>query len=272
MNRKESLGKRFPQLGSRAQRGSKPRCHLLTHGPRELVAGRLTKLVSPFATVSPTDFWMPEGFVDCSEAELDKAAGLLDPDRRRKLAEWWLPVDRIGARTPNFDIASTCTVEGSPGLLLIEAKAHQQELLKEAAGRVLEDDASDERRATHPAIGKAIDEACRGLSAATGKAWKISRDSHYQISNRFAWSWKLTELGVPVVLVYLGFLEASEMKDRGGLISNDEDWKELVLGHGSGRIPRETWGRAWNLNGQSFVPLIRTAMQSLDHAGDFLSP
>ena len=28
------------------------------------------------------------------------------------------------------------------------------------------------------------------------------------MSNRFAWAWKLADLGVPVVLVYLGFFRA----------------------------------------------------------------
>ena len=36
---------------------------------------------------------------------------------------------------PNWDLASTCTVEGKPGIALIEAKAHDQELIKEETGR-----------------------------------------------------------------------------------------------------------------------------------------
>jgi hypothetical protein len=44
--------------------------------------------------------------------------------------------------------------------------------------------------------------------------WTLSRDSHYQLTNRFAWAWKLASMGVPVVLGYLGFQGAAEMKDR----------------------------------------------------------
>lgn len=44
--------------------------------------------------------------------------------------------------------------------------------------------------------------------------WAISRDSRYQKSNRFAWACKLAGLGLPVVLMYLGFVRADEMRDR----------------------------------------------------------
>jgi hypothetical protein len=65
----------------------------------------------------------------------------------------------------------------------------------------------------------------------------ISRDSHYQMSNRFAWSWKLAEYGIPVVLVYLGFLNASEMVDRGDPFANQDSWESLVMAHSSPLFP-----------------------------------
>ena len=45
--------------------------------------------------------------------------------------------------------------------------------------------------------------------------WSLSRDSHYQLANRFAWAWKLADMGLPTILIYLGFLNAAEMKDQG---------------------------------------------------------
>jgi hypothetical protein len=137
------------QLNPKERRGSKPRCHLLTHGTVDEVAARLTALAAPFATVSADDAWMPVGFEQVQEAELNKAPRLLNADLRAKLGAWWLPADRQTARTPNFDIASTCTVGGVPGLLLVEAKAHAQELRKEESGRVLEANASEDRIASH---------------------------------------------------------------------------------------------------------------------------
>ncbi len=62
----------------------------------------------------------------------------------------------------------------------------------------------------HAQIGRAISEASLGLKD-TMDGWNLSRDSHYQLANRFAWAWKLASMGVPVVLVYLGFLGAAEM-------------------------------------------------------------
>lgn len=253
----------FKELRRNAQRGSKPRCHLFTDGSPVLVANRLTRLAAPFAIVDPSDQWMPQGFTDTAEAELDKAERLLDSAWRGQLADWWLPADRQGSRTPNFDIASTCTIDGKRGLLLIEAKAHDQELSKEAAGRQLPVDASEDRKASHPSIGQAIEAARAGLTAATGHPWRISRDSHYQMSNRFAWSWKLTQLGIPVCLIYLGFLCADEMVDQGGPILTAEEWNSLVLSHSASLFPPEIWGKAWTMNAVRFVPLISTAMQPL---------
>ncbi len=206
---------------------------------------------------------MPQGFTVTAEAELDKAERLLDRAHRGQLVDWWLPSNRHGARTPNFDIASTCIIDGKRGLLLIEAKAYDQELIKEAAGRHLPKDASEDRKASHPTIGLAIESARAGLTAATGHPWDISRDSHYQMSNRFAWSWKLTQLGIPVCLVYLGFLCADEMADKGDPVLTAEAWTRLVLSHSASLFPPEIWDQAWTVNGVRFAPLIATAMQPL---------
>ena len=35
---------------------------------------------------------------------------------------WWLAVASNNTRTPNWDIVTTCTIEGKPGIVLIEAK------------------------------------------------------------------------------------------------------------------------------------------------------
>lgn len=251
------------QLNSKERRGSKPRCHLLTHGTADEVAERLTALVAPFATVSPDDCWMPVGFAQVQEAELNKAPRLLSADIRAQLGAWWLPTDRQTARTPNFDIASTCTVGGVPGLLLVEAKAHAQELRKEESGRVLAANESEDRRASHGTIGRAIAEAATGLTLATGAPCHISRDSHYQMANRFAWAWKLTELGVPVVLVYLGFLNADEMEDRSAPFASDAEWHQLVQAHSAPLFEVDPWEKVWACNGHSLVPLIRSIKLSL---------
>ena len=251
------------RLNPKERRGSKPRCHLLTHGSADEVATRLTSLAAPFAQVSSEDRWMPQGFDEPEEAQLDKAPRLLEPDIRAELAAWWLAPASRGARTPNFDIASTCTIDNRPGLLLVEAKAHDEELNNEAAGRSLTADASDDRKASHETIAAAVRSACSGLSEATSLPWRIARDTHYQMSNRFAWSWKLTALGIPVVLVYLGFLKADEMKDRGQPFASHEDWERLVKAHSHPLFPPEVWGRKWIVSGRPFIPLIGSIEQPL---------
>ncbi len=119
------------RLKRNQQRGSKPRCHLLTHGSPDAVAAKLTALVAPFASVAPSDCWMPQGFENTDEATLPEAARLLSADVRLELRRWWLVVASNNTRTPNWDVASTCMIEGKAGIMLIEAKAHDQELIKE---------------------------------------------------------------------------------------------------------------------------------------------
>ena len=51
------------------------------------------------------------------------------------------------------------------------------------------------------------------------------------MSNRFAWAWKLTDLGIPIVLVYLGFLGATEMKDNGQPLADAGAWESIVKRH-----------------------------------------
>lgn len=181
------------------------------------------------------------------------------------MGEWWLPPDRQDARTPNFDIASTCTIDGAGGLLLVEAKAHQMELEKETAARRLATDASRERRESHVKIGAAIESARVGLEAATTLKWQISRDSHYQMANRFAWSWKLAQLGIPVVLVYLGFLSATDMSKPGEVPFGDAAaWEASTRAHSASLFPAQVWNRRWPVNDAVLVPLIRSLEISLE--------
>ena len=47
-------------------------------GLADLVAERLTRLISPYGFVAATDHWMPEGFTRPEEAQLHQATRLLD--------------------------------------------------------------------------------------------------------------------------------------------------------------------------------------------------
>ena len=156
-------------------RGSRPRCVLLADGTRHDVAARLTDLVGlPDVTVSANDFWMPRGKPVWTsegwskrpsvEARLDRDVGFLGPEVRQQLRDWWLKVVR-GANTPNWDVATTCKIEGRNGLLLMEAKAHSNELSN--AGKSTPRNENGWKN--HERIGSAIEQARAGLGRDVGR-------------------------------------------------------------------------------------------------------
>ncbi len=258
-------------------RGSRPRCVLLVDGDKEEAAGRLTRLVGvDGVTITGDDIWQPRGkptqkedgswdTTPAEEVELDKPTDLLPLSTSERLRNWWLAASENDPKTPNWDIASTCTVQGNKGLLLVEAKAHWNELARSSEGKRLVKPASDGTLKNHEKIGIAIEEAAVGLRAATSGNWRIARDSHYQLSNRFAWSWKLASLGTPVVLVYLGFLYATDIAKGGNLFHSEDHWERVIKGHCEGVIDNGCWGRWLDVDGVPMIPLIRAIEQPFQY-------
>jgi len=244
-------------LNPKARRGSKPRCHLLTHGDPEEVSARLTQLITPWGQVDTVNKWMPQGFTDTAEAQLGRVDNLLAPAVGRALVDWWLAMPK-DARVPHWDIASTCTIEGKSGLLLIEAKAHDEELNYEKTGKKRERNETAGQRQNREQIHNRMQEANDDLTDSTKIEWALSIEHHYQMSNRFGWAWKLTELGIPVILIYLGFLNAIEMSDRGVPFDNYETWAQLVMSHSEPLFSNQVWNMRWMLHGQPFIPLIKS--------------
>lgn len=261
----------YPRLGPTQQKGSKPRCHLMMSGLPNEVAIRLAKLVGiDKITFREDDCWLPQGFDVIHEAQLgtEGKSPIADGAIRKALRDWWLSVPSDRANTPNWDIASTCTINGKAGLLLVEAKAHNIELRNEERGKPLEGTegkgVSMNSRRNHVRIGAAIQEASLALASATGLPWALSRDWNYQMSNRFAWSCRLAELGIPVVLVYLGFLRADEMKSgKQAGFSTHDDWENLVRNHSSSLFPQSVWEQPMEVSGTRLIPLIRSIEQPL---------
>lgn len=257
--------KRFPELDDDEQRGSKPRCHLFTDGTRVEVAGRLTALVKPYGSVSRAHNWLPIGFDDVEEVQLHKPNGLIGAEASRELEDWWF--ETRGGSGLVWDLASQCVIgtgrHERSGILLVEAKAHTKEL--KSAGKKLKGNASAASRRNHEHIGRAIGKANLGLASLTGKqGWALSRDDCYQMANRFAWAWKLADLGMPVVLVYLGFLNAVEMSDLGDPFREHADWVECVKAHAKHKVPDDAWDRDWTMpDGALLVPRIISVRQSL---------
>ncbi len=258
-------------------RGSRPRCILLMDGTRKDVAKRLTDLVDyPGVVVSCNDKWMPYGKPvwksygkwdkePSKEAQLDKSC--LVECISEQLKEWWLATYNDETKTPTWDIASTCTIQGEQGLLLVEAKAHRNEL--DESGKTLSQNQqrNANSRKNHARIREAIIEANKNLKQVTTGPWDLSIDHHYQLSNRFAWAWKLAMLEIPVALVYLGFLNAEEMADRGPPFSTEVEWEKVLKKHCEGIVDDTCWGERLDIKGTPhikgtpLIPLIRAIDQ-----------
>ena len=234
---------------------------LLVDGGREEVAIRLTKLVDvPEVTISPSDTWMPYGkpvqengswdTTPAKEVILSRPSCLVKTPIQRQLRAWWLAVPKR-ANAPNWDIASTCAIRSKPGLLLVEAKAHDNEQMGKS------DRCSSRHDDNREQIQSAIADAAAGFRLTSGGPWNISRDTHYQLSNRFAWSWKLASLGIPVVLLYLGFLNAQDVADRGLPFSSKAHWEQVLRSYGEGIVDDGCWGRWLDVDGVTLLPLIR---------------
>jgi hypothetical protein len=109
----------------------------------------------------------------------------------------------------------------------------------------------------------AIAEANAALDAIE-PGFALSRDSHYQLANRFAWAWKIASMGVPVLLVYLGFLNAQDMQVDGPLITSAEHWEIVMRRHAQGIVPEAAWGRE--------MMIAHTPMRAIIRADDIRLP
>jgi len=215
--------------------------------------------------ITDDDLWMPQGKTSVSEARRSQLVTLLKPaygakrsaEIEKELKVWWNPK---GGNTPNWDIAGSCKIRGTPGLLLVEAKAHGCELKSQCKPKVSKKE-SYGRRMNHWCIRLAIAEAAGGLQSITRRYWKLSRNRHYQISNRFAWSWKLATLGIPVVLLYLGFLDAAEMADDGPLFRTEQEWERILKDHSRNAVDQNCWGKWLDVNGVPLLSLVRAINQ-----------
>lgn len=214
------------------------------------VAAFLTQLAQPHALVSVEARWQPRGFLEGDEARLGEAAAFLTPHQREALSAWWLAV-RERANTPNWDIVSTCQVEGRPGLVLVEAKAHDGEMHRD--GKDPGNSENDKR------ISAAVAEANNALGGLQA-GWGLCTNNNYQLCNRFAWAWKIASLGIPVILVYLGFLDADEMGN--GAFRTPDVWRSCLLEHAQGVVPAAAWEQRQSVDGSWFVPVIRAARVS----------
>ena len=210
-------------------RGSRKHVLDWTERPEFLV--ELLETLQPLqCKVSAESDWMPTGYRNPAEARLEVFGSRVFPNHRAwpAVSSWWLKHPK-GANTPNWDLALRCEIEGDAGLVLVEAKANVPELSD--AGKPREKNPSRSSEENHERIGVAISEA-RDALAHSLPGISIGRDRSYQLSNRIAFGWKLAALGIPVVLVYLGFTGDEGIREvNRDPIMDAEHWNKLFRSH-----------------------------------------
>ncbi len=242
---------------------SRMRTLALTGQGGTATAAALSGLIDGIGAVDPGAVRAPCGMDRPEEPRIDEVNGLIkDHDVRAALHDWWVEPDAKG-RTPAWNIAAACTIGSRPGVLLVETMAHVGEL---------NSDHMPTREKPHLArIRGALAEASDGWNAALldyadqrgfklSHKVKLSTDSHYRLSTRFAFAWKLADLGVPVALVYLGFLNAMEIEDDGRLLfRNHAMWGRCVFEKTNKPLPEEIWNETFDVRGTPLTVLQRSA-------------
>ena len=228
-------------------KGSRLRCLMMTHRSRTDVSSFLNSIVTPAAVVTDADQWAPRGFPHPDEAKLGETSGFLTDAQRNEVTNWWLAKPGR-ANTPNWDFVSQCLIGERQGLILVEGKAHEDEFADDRCGAT--------NRENFQQIKNRLTEATVGWNAML-PGFNLTPDSHYQVSNRFAFAWKLATMKIPVVLMYLGFLDADEMSGR--LLRSHAQWRQCVLDRSEGVIPETAWDRTFDIDGTPVTVLIRSA-------------
>jgi hypothetical protein len=230
----------------------------------------LAELVRPVqVTINDQAAWMPRGRANPREARLESFGPrcLKDACDWRELTGWWLKRSK-GANTPNWDIACPATINGTSGVILVEAKANISEF--SAAGKPLAKTASDATRANHDRIQAAIGEAQTALASSV-PGIGLSRDHHYQLSNRIAFAWKLASLGVPTVLVYLAFLRSQDFGTQ-AVYTSDRHWRDVFADRARSVWPATPSDDGILTGAAQFWMLIRSRAADATHRSSTTRP
>lgn len=195
----------------------------------------MNKILFPFDVVLEDKKTLrPKGYIDTSEFRLQrysnehKLVNLFPNLKGFNFNTWWNP---HGGSAPTWDMISLCKLNGKDALLLVEVKAHTNEF--DTYGKKEKDTPTDGSEANQKNIKKRIKEACDDLKN-TSTGFNVSIDTHYQLSNRVAFSWKLNQLNIPVVLLYLGFTGDTYFKDY---FTDESHWEKEFKHYLNGIVP-----------------------------------
>lgn len=210
--------------------------------------------------ISEHSQWRPKGRHDPRESVL---TGVADPflslEAKSELLDWWL-VHKRGAKLPTWDLVMTAsTPSGSNALILVEAKAHVSEFGTGGKPKAVRETLDQRARsdANHQRIATAIDEASEFLGKSIPGVL-LTRDAHYQFANRVAFAWKLASMGVPVVLVYLGFTGDTAISKPGDFFADDHHWQSAFRSHIAPHFPSDTLEKEIDCGAASFWLVSRS--------------
>lgn len=194
---------------------------------------------------------------DSTEAQLEDYLVVCPlPSGIRLDPAWWFPYKTNRNRRPVWDLICHILVNGKPGLLLIEAKAHVGEL-SEQDTKSPPNMESPRSRANDYSIRLRLTEASLSLGDLGVGRFKLSVDSHYQLSNRLGYLNKMALEGVPTVLMYLGWLRSPDWP-RDPLRDADH-WKQVVADHMKTVAPVSFLERAFSTaKGGSMQMIVRS--------------
>ncbi len=197
---------------------------------RDFIASFNNLLTGTSVSIMSSDSWAPNGYNSPDESQLRDFEPFKKncPVEHRVITEWW---PKHPARSPVWDMVMTAKIGDKKGLILVEGKAHERELDRNGKHRV--SNGSSESKQNHEKIGRNIEDARRFLNQVMA-GFAISRDTHYQLSNRVAFAWKLAKEGIPTVLMYLGFLGDTFFQD---FLQDNDHWQRVIGAYIDGVIP-----------------------------------
>lgn len=242
-----------PNQRSRLLRGS--RRHILDLVSTGTASETLTGLIAGVGgRVDPSHRIRPVSHVEPGEWDLRRFCRECAPQGAdlARLDEWWVSEQYTG---PTWDLLAECTLNGRPGILMVEAKAHESEL--QLHGKLQSADASEQSNANHARISESLARTQAWFRRAVDTESNISAASHYQLANRLSGVEALASCGVPAILMYLGFRGDTYFKSD--YFRDDDHWQQVMLGYIAGVVPAGWIGQTTaHERGGSVTMLIRS--------------
>ncbi|HVC92748.1 MAG TPA: hypothetical protein VND64_03610 [Pirellulales bacterium] len=209
----------------------------------------------PYGRATPADW---------REYEIEEYMRALPfPENKTLDLKWWFPNKTGLNRRPTWDLLCQLDVGGRPGLLLVEAKAHVREMLEQDKKR--DPTLSDESKANDRQIKSNIMRTNKVLSDLGAGRFLLSADNHYQLANRIAYLCKLANDGIPVVLLYLGWLNSPAWPRD--CFRDQAHWQQVMHKYMAGVVPASFPERLFKFHDRgSMQMLIRSADARMAHA------